>query len=178
MGWDLAPFLNGVTGLPAKSRFSRNWRRCPHLNGRQWPSFAPRKQGVARLVRGHHPSTADLSLVVLTDIIVGPLKKLCVLVQFVLEQRLAKRLLYLLLASMHGLPVIETNHLHDLFDVVHDRLTITRVSPFRASSNSAVSAALPRSMSSSLDVSHSVFTTSFASASSSFKKSIDSSKPC
>jgi len=119
MGWDLAPFLNGVTGLPAKSRFSRNWRRCPHLNGRQWPSFAPRDQGVARLVRGHHPSTADLSLVVLTDIIVGPLKKLCVLVSFVLEQRLAKRLLDLPLASMHALPVIATNHLHDLFDVVH-----------------------------------------------------------
>ena len=61
-------------------------------------------------------------LVILPDIAVGAVEQLGILVELVLEKRLAKGLLDLAFASMRGLPAVETDRAYDLVDIVDDPL--------------------------------------------------------
>ena len=61
-------------------------------------------------------------LIILSYVAVRPIKQICVLVQLVLEERLAQCLLDLALAGVRRLPAVEAHRPNDLVDVVDDAL--------------------------------------------------------
>ena len=64
----------------------------------------------------------DLGLVVHPDVPIGSVKKLLILVELVLEKRLAESHLNLSLPRMRVLPAIKPHETNDLVNIIHDPL--------------------------------------------------------
>ena len=70
----------------------------------------------------HYSSPGSVRSVVLLDVGVRPVEQVLVLVELVLEERLAERLLHLAFAGVGRLPAVEADDLDDLVDVGDDTL--------------------------------------------------------